>query len=78
MEDTVCKKRGVAWAEVADRPANTAVRVCQPGSVEVTEFMQIEKYSHVMHIVSTVIGKLLSNKILLSFVRQLAPVLVFT
>jgi anthranilate synthase component 1 len=32
--------------------------VCNPGSVEVTEFMQIEKYSHVMHIVSTVVGKL--------------------
>lgn len=47
---------------LVDLGRNDLGRVCQPGSVEVTEFMQIEKYSHVMHIVSTVIGKLLSNK----------------
>jgi len=37
---------------------NELVRVCAPGSVEVIDFMHIERYSHVMHIVSTVIGKL--------------------
>jgi len=47
---------------LVDLGRNDLGRVCQPGSVEVTEFMQIEKYSHVMHIVSTVIGKLISNK----------------
>jgi anthranilate synthase component 1 len=47
---------------LVDLGRNDLGRVCQPGSVEVTEFMQIEKYSHVMHIVSTVIGKLLSSK----------------
>ena len=47
---------------LVDLGRNDLGRVCQPGSVEVTEFMQIEKYSHVMHIVSTVIGKLLSDK----------------
>jgi anthranilate synthase component 1 len=44
---------------LVDLGRNDLGRVCLPGSVEVTEFMQIEKYSHVMHIVSTVVGKLL-------------------
>jgi anthranilate synthase component 1 len=30
--------------------------VCVAGSVDVVDFMQIERYSHVMHIVSTVVG----------------------
>ena len=33
-------------------------RVAQTGTVKVTENMQIERYSHVMHIVSNVEGKL--------------------
>ena len=44
---------------LVDLGRNDLGRVCQPGSVEVSQFMQIEKYSHVMHIVSTVVGKLL-------------------
>jgi len=46
---------------LVDLGRNDLGRVCTPGSVEVTQFMQIEKYSHVMHIVSTVVGKLLPN-----------------
>ena len=29
-----------------------------PGTVKVTEFMEVERYSHVMHLVSNVVGKL--------------------
>jgi anthranilate synthase component 1 len=43
---------------LVDLGRNDLGRVCKAGSVEVTQFMQIEKYSHVMHIVSTVNGKL--------------------
>ena len=43
---------------LVDLGRNDLGRVCLPGSVEVTDFMSIEKYSHVMHIVSTVIGKI--------------------
>jgi anthranilate synthase component 1 len=50
---------------LVDLGRNDLGRVCSPGSVEVTEFMQIEKYSHVMHIVSTVVGKL---------AKQFAPI----
>lgn len=43
---------------LVDLGRNDLGRVCDAGSVEVTQFMQIERYSHVMHIVSTVVGKL--------------------
>jgi anthranilate synthase component 1 len=39
---------------LVDLARNDLGRVSRPGSVEVTDFMSIEKYSHVMHIVSTV------------------------
>jgi len=43
---------------LVDLGRNDVGRVCTPGSVEVIDFMHIERYSHVMHIVSTVIGAL--------------------
>jgi anthranilate synthase component 1 len=43
---------------LVDLGRNDVGRVCTPGSVEVVDFMHIERYSHVMHIVSTVIGQL--------------------
>lgn len=43
---------------LVDLERNDLGRVCQYGSVEVNEFMVIEKYSHVMHIVSNVRGTL--------------------
>ncbi len=41
---------------LVDLGRNDLGRVCEPGTVDVVEFMQIERYSHVMHIVSTVVG----------------------
>lgn len=43
---------------LVDLGRNDLGRVCKAGSVEVVEFMNIERYSHVMHIVSTVTGHL--------------------
>ncbi len=43
---------------LVDLGRNDLGRVCQPGSVAVTELMVIERYSHVMHIVSQVEGML--------------------
>src|SRR5438874_13420262 len=37
-------------------------RVCRPGTVQVPEFATIERYSHVMHIVSTVVGELTEDQ----------------
>ena len=47
---------------LVDLGRNDLGRVCAPGTVEVVDFMHIERYSHVMHIVSTVIGKLSKKK----------------
>jgi anthranilate synthase component 1 len=47
---------------LVDLGRNDLGRVCQSGSVKVDELMVIERYSHVMHIVSNVIGKLDPNK----------------
>ena len=41
---------------LVDLGRNDLGRVCVAGSVDVVEFMQVERYSHVMHIVSTVVG----------------------
>jgi anthranilate synthase component 1 len=43
---------------LVDLGRNDLGRVCQPGSVRVEELMVIERYSHVMHIVSQVEGLL--------------------
>lgn len=43
---------------LVDLGRNDLGRVCRPGTVEVADFMSVERYSHVMHIVSTVVGHL--------------------
>lgn len=47
---------------LVDLGRNDLGRVCEFGTVRVTEEMVIEKYSHVMHIVSNVTGKLKKDK----------------
>ncbi|GHC65054.1 anthranilate synthase component I [Streptomyces flavofungini] len=47
---------------LVDLGRNDLGRVCEPGSVEVVDFMSIEKYSHVMHIVSTVTGRVAEGR----------------
>ncbi|MBN1176344.1 MAG: anthranilate synthase component I [Dehalococcoidales bacterium] len=43
---------------LVDLARNDVGRISQPGTVEVTQFMDIERYSHVMHLVSHVQGRL--------------------
>lgn len=47
---------------LVDLGRNDLGRVCDPGSVHVVDFFRVERYSHVMHIVSTVTGKLSAGK----------------
>jgi anthranilate synthase component 1 len=42
---------------LVDLGRNDLGRVCTAGTVDVVDFMQVERYSHVMHIVSTVVGE---------------------
>jgi anthranilate synthase component 1 len=41
---------------LVDLARNDLGRVCVPGTVDVPDFMRVEHYSHVMHLVSTVAG----------------------
>lgn len=43
---------------LVDLGRNDLGRVCLPGTVRVVDFYRVERYSHVMHIVSTVTGEL--------------------
>jgi anthranilate synthase component 1 len=47
---------------LVDLARNDLGRVCDYRSVKTTELMEIEKYSHVMHIVSNVVGRLKRGK----------------
>jgi anthranilate synthase component 1 len=47
---------------LVDLGRNDLGRVCRSGSVQVDELMVIERYSHVMHIVSNVVGELAEDK----------------
>ena len=47
---------------LVDLGRNDLGRVCKPGTVKVTDLMRVERYSHVMHIVSSVEGELLDEE----------------
>jgi anthranilate synthase component 1 len=58
---------------LVDLGRNDLGRVCEYGSVEVQEFMAIENYSHVMHIVSSVVGRLRPGVDALDALRAVLP-----
>ena len=58
---------------LVDLGRNDIGRVCRPGSVEVSELMVIERYSHVMHIVSNVHGLLRPDCDLYDVLRATFP-----
>jgi anthranilate synthase component 1 len=47
---------------LVDLARNDISKVCLPGSVNVSQFMEVEKFSHIMHLVSTVVGQLTPQK----------------
>jgi len=58
---------------LVDLERNDLGRVSEYGTVHVDEFMVIEKYSHVMHIVSNVKGKLARSKDFVDIVDAVFP-----
>ena len=47
---------------LVDLGRNDLGRVCESGSVEVHDFAHVERYSHVMHLVTKVVGRLRSDQ----------------
>ena len=58
---------------LVDLGRNDVGRVASPGTVSVPRLMEIEHYSHVMHIVSTVIGELKNDKDCYDLFRSVFP-----
>ncbi|MFF2051992.1 anthranilate synthase component I [Leifsonia sp. NPDC058194] len=58
---------------LVDLARNDLLKVCAAGSVEVTEFMRIERFSHIMHIVSSVEGDLLPEASAIDVFRATFP-----
>lgn len=52
------KKEKAEHLMLVDLARNDLLKVCEPSSVGVTEFMQVHRFSHIMHLVSTVEGKI--------------------
>lgn len=57
-ELTSCRKERAEHMMLVDLGRNDVGRTCVPGSVEVTRLATVERFSHVMHLVSRVEGRL--------------------
>ncbi|MFT7383714.1 MAG: anthranilate synthase component 1, partial [Urechidicola sp.] len=57
-----------------DLGRNDIGKVCEVGSVDVTEMMTVERYAHVMHIASNVQGKILAGYGAMDLLRATLPV----
>ncbi len=58
---------------LVDLARNDLGRVCDFQTVSVPQFMTVERYSHVMHIVSQVVGKVLRGKTAFDLMRATFP-----
>lgn len=67
------KKERAEHIMLVDLERNDLGRVCEWGSVYVDELLTIERYSHVMHLVSNVQGKLDKNYHAVDLIKALFP-----
>lgn len=67
------KKEQAEHLMLVDLARNDLLKVCAPDSVSVTEFMTVERYSHIMHLVSTVEGKISAGSSAVDVVRATFP-----
>jgi anthranilate synthase component 1 len=68
-----CEKERAEHVMLVDLGRNDLGRVCDTGTVAVDSLMHVEKYSHVMHIVSTVTGRLRDGLDAFDLVRASFP-----
>ena len=72
-ELTSSEKERAEHIMLVDLGRNDVGRVSVPGTVEVTELMQVEHYSHVMHLVSHVTGRLRPDMSTYDAIRSCFP-----
>jgi len=72
-ELTASLKERAEHVMLIDLERNDLGRLCEPGSVRVDEFMAIESYAHVHHIVSNVCGRLRADVTPGAVIRALFP-----
>jgi anthranilate synthase component 1 len=58
---------------LVDLARNDLLKVCEPTSVAVTEFMQVHKFSHIQHLVSTVEGDIRADQSVVDVFRATFP-----
>ena len=59
---------------LVDLGRNDVGRVAEPGSIRLSDVMSVERYSHVMHISSTVTGKVAAGRTAMDALRTTLPV----
>lgn len=58
---------------LVDLVRNDLGRVCRYGSIRVDELLMVERYSHVMHLVSHVFGRLCEDRTAFDLIRAVFP-----
>mgnify|MGYP000346425558 CR=1 FL=1 len=75
LEKKLCKsvKERAEHVMLVDLGRNDLGKVCRYGTVKVPTFMQVERYSHVMHLVSSVVGKIAPHEDMFSLFNACFP-----
>jgi anthranilate synthase component 1 len=74
VEDLLNDEKEIAEHNMlVDLARNDLGRVCKYGSIKLKEYMNVEKYSHVMHLVSRVEGELKENSTIYDALRSVFP-----
>ena len=73
LELLLSEKERAEHIMLVDLARNDLGRVCVTGSVQVNELMALEAYSHVMHIVSDVAGRLARGRDAVDVIRAIFP-----
>jgi len=72
-ELTASEKERAEHVMLVDLARNDLGRVCVPGSVRLERYMDVERYSHVMHIVSRVFGRIAEGRDAVDLLRATFP-----